>query len=105
MGNFESTLAFREAVGLEATVDSLVGTSGSGAIWIEAAAQAVVDTVFIIGSTGMAVGGLAALVLDNTIPGSREERGLAEWDRITEDETDFDSFWDRWVRTETGTED
>ncbi|ELY74430.1 uracil-xanthine permease family protein [Natrinema pallidum] len=105
MGNFESTLAFREAVGLEATVDSLVGTGGASAIWIEAAAQAVVDTVFIIGSTGMAVGGLAALVLDNTIPGSREERGLAEWDRLTEDETDFDSFWDRWVRTETGTED
>ncbi len=116
MGNFESTLAFRESVGLEATVASLVnaidpllagiGISETAAsIWVEAAAQAVVDTVFIIGSTGMAVGGLAALVLDNTIPGSREERGLAEWDRITEDEADFDSFWDRWVRTETHTED
>jgi nucleobase transporter 1/2 len=30
-----------------------------------------------IGSTGMAVGALIALVLDNTIPGTRAERGLA----------------------------
>ena len=57
----------------------------------------IADTVFVIGSTGMAVGGLAALVLDNTIPGTREERGLAEWDRITEDESEFDSFWDGWL--------
>ncbi|MDS0474072.1 solute carrier family 23 protein [Natrinema sp. 1APR25-10V2] len=88
MGNFESTIAFREAVGL---------ASVSAAPPLEAAAQAVVDTIYIIGSTGMAVGGLAALVLDNTIPGSREERGLAAWDRITEDESEFDSVWDRWL--------
>ncbi|MFC6767488.1 uracil-xanthine permease family protein [Natrinema soli] len=103
MGNFESTIAFRESVGLETAVASLVDTTGlaNAAVAgpIEAAAQAVVDTVFIIGSTGMAVGGLAALVLDNTVPGSREERGLAQWDRLTEDESEFDSFWDRWVRT------
>ncbi|ADB59901.1 Xanthine/uracil/vitamin C permease [Haloterrigena turkmenica DSM 5511] len=90
MGNFESTIAFREAIALES---ALAGQPG----WLEAAAQAVVDTIFIIGSTGMAVGGLAALVLDNTIPGSREERGLAHWDRITEDESEFESFWDRWL--------
>ncbi|QRV16047.1 purine/pyrimidine permease [Haloterrigena salifodinae] len=90
MGNFESTIAFREAIDLEAT---LAGQPG----WLEAAAQAIVDTIFIIGSTGMAVGGLAALMLDNTIPGSREERGLAHWDRITEDESEFESFWDRWL--------
>ncbi|WP_440765853.1 uracil-xanthine permease family protein [Natronorubrum sp. DTA7] len=90
MGNFESTLAFRDAVGLEA---ALAGYPSP----LETAAEAVVDTVFIIGSTGMAVGGLAALVLDNTIPGTREERGLAEWDRLTEDESDFESVWDRWV--------
>ncbi|WP_436347665.1 uracil-xanthine permease family protein [Natronorubrum sp. FCH18a] len=90
MGNFESTLAFRDAVGLEA---ALAGYPG----WLETAAEAVVDIVFIIGSTGMAVGGLAALVLDNTIPGTREERGLAQWERITEDESEFESFWDRWV--------
>jgi len=32
-----------------------------------------------LGSTGMAVGAVAALVLDNTIPGTREERGLTAW--------------------------
>ncbi|AGB32519.1 Xanthine/uracil/vitamin C permease [Natrinema pellirubrum DSM 15624] len=92
MGNFESTIAFREAVGLEAFL-----AEAGVATPIEAAAQAVVDTVYIIGSTGMAVGGLAALILDNTIPGSREERGLAAWDRITEDDADFESFRDRWL--------
>ena len=29
--------------------------------------------------TGMAVGALCALVLDNTIPGTRDERGLTAW--------------------------
>jgi nucleobase transporter 1/2 len=32
-----------------------------------------------LGGTGMAVGALAALVLDNTIPGTDEERGLTAW--------------------------
>ncbi len=32
-----------------------------------------------LGSTGMAVGAFIALVLDNTIPGSDEERGLNAW--------------------------
>lgn len=32
-----------------------------------------------IGQTGMAVGALFAFTLDNTIPGSREERGLLAW--------------------------
>ncbi|WP_408959201.1 uracil-xanthine permease family protein [Natrinema sp. 74] len=115
MGNFESTIAFREAVGLEGTVAALVdaidpllaaiGVSETAAAGpLETAAQAVVDTIYIIGSTGMAVGGLAALVLDNTIPGSREERGLAQWDRLTEDESDFDSFWDRWLGTDSSAE-
>jgi xanthine/uracil permease len=53
----------------------------------------IADTAYVIGSTGMAVGGLAALVLDNTIPGTREERGLAEWDRIAEPESAFQPFW------------
>ncbi|PCR90570.1 uracil-xanthine permease family protein [Natrinema ejinorense] len=105
MGNFESTIAFREAVGLEATITTLVEATGlaatGGAGWVSAIGLAVVDTVYIIGSTGMAIGGLAALVLDNTVPGSREERGLAAWDRVTEDESDFDSFWDRWVSTDS----
>jgi xanthine/uracil permease len=53
------------------------------------------DTVFVIGGTGMAVGGLVALVLDNTIPGTRTERGLEHWDERTEDESEFESAWER----------
>lgn len=35
--------------------------------------------------TNMLVGGIAGFVLDNTIPGSREERGLAVWNsEVTE---------------------
>ena len=107
MGNFESTLEFRDAVALEATLAPVLeagpvaGTAFEG--WLEGAALAVVDTIFIIGSTGMAVGGLAALVLDNTIPGTREERGLAEWSRIAEDDSEFNSFWERWVGSEDST--
>ncbi len=37
------------------------------------------DIVNTIGKTGMAVGALFAFVLDNTIPGTREERGLTAW--------------------------
>ena len=34
-----------------------------------------------LGSTGMAVGAFIALLLDNTVPGTDEERGLAAWGR------------------------
>ncbi|ELY52703.1 uracil-xanthine permease family protein [Natronorubrum bangense] len=108
MANFGSTLEFRDAVALEATLaplleaDVIAGTVVAASL--EAAMQALVDTVFIIGSTGMAVGGLAALVLDNTIPGSREERGLAEWDRLTEDDAEFETFWERWTGSDADTD-
>jgi nucleobase transporter 1/2 len=32
-----------------------------------------------MGSTGMAVGAFIALLLDNTVPGTDEERGLTAW--------------------------
>jgi nucleobase transporter 1/2 len=32
-----------------------------------------------LGQTGMAVGAFIALILDNTIPGTDEERGLNAW--------------------------
>ena len=36
-----------------------------------------IDTILVtLGSTGMAVGAFIALLLDNTIPGTPEERGL-----------------------------
>ncbi|OIB57039.1 uracil-xanthine permease family protein [Natrialba sp. SSL1] len=104
MANFETTLAFRDAVGIEAAIAPLatadvITAIGLGA-GIEAAATVAVDTVFIIGSTGMAIGGLAALLLDNTIPGTREERGLTELNQLTEDDEEFESFWDRWVSSD-----
>ena len=40
----------------------------------------VVDQILtVLCSTGMFIGGLLAAVLDNTIPGSDEERGMAAW--------------------------
>ena len=39
----------------------------------------VADLINTLGSTGMAVGAFIALVLDNTIPGTDEERGLTAW--------------------------
>ncbi len=37
-----------------------------------------------LGSTGMAVGAFSALILDNTIPATDEERGLKAWGNSTE---------------------
>ena len=37
------------------------------------------DVINTIGQTGMAVGASIAIVLDNTIPGTDEERGLTAW--------------------------
>jgi nucleobase transporter 1/2 len=39
----------------------------------------IADIVNTLGQTSMAVGALSALVLDNTIPGTPEERGLTAW--------------------------
>jgi xanthine/uracil permease len=55
----------------------------------------VAQTVFVVGTTGMAVGGLIAFVLDNTVDGTREERGLDQWEAIAEDEEDFRTVVER----------
>jgi len=86
MGNFENADQFGTM---------LEGVAVLGPVLSE---RVIADTVFVIGSTGMAVGGLAALVLDNTIPGTREERGLAEWQRLTEDDEEFEPFWERFTQ-------
>ncbi|WP_380676724.1 uracil-xanthine permease family protein [Salinigranum sp. GCM10025319] len=57
----------------------------------------VAQTLGIILGTPIAVGGIAAFVLDNTIPGSREERGLTAWEDITEDEDAFQPFHERFL--------
>ncbi len=46
-----------------------------GLIWLA-------DILNTLGSTGMAVGAFIALFLDNTIPGTDEERGLVAWREI-----------------------
>jgi nucleobase transporter 1/2 len=43
------------------------------------APQWLADVVNTLGRTGMAVGALCALTLDNTIPGTDDERGLTAW--------------------------
>ena len=37
------------------------------------------DILNTLGKTGMAVGAFTAMFLDNTVPGSRDERGLSAW--------------------------
>jgi len=86
MGNVGSAAAFREGMRGIAVLGPVLG------------ARAVADTIYVIGSTGMAVGGLVAFVLDNTIEGTREERGLVEWEQATEDESAFASAFDRFLR-------
>jgi len=39
----------------------------------------IANIINTLGSTGMAVGALSALILDNTISGTEEERGLKAW--------------------------
>ncbi|MCP4707772.1 MAG: xanthine permease, partial [Planctomycetes bacterium] len=41
-------------------------------------AQWAADIINAIGKTGMAVGGILAFILDNTVPGTDEERGVLE---------------------------
>jgi len=57
----------------------------------------VATTISIIMGTEIAVGGIAAFILDNTIPGTPEERGLKAWDDITEDEDAFEPYHERFM--------
>jgi xanthine/uracil permease len=57
----------------------------------------VATTISIILGTEIAVGGIAAFILDNTIPGTPEERGLTAWDDITEDEDAFEPYHERFM--------
>jgi xanthine/uracil permease len=57
----------------------------------------VATTIGIILSTEIAVGGIAAFILDNTIPGTPEERGLTAWENITEDEDAFQPAHERFM--------
>ncbi len=41
--------------------------------------ETLAEIITTLGKTGMAVGAFIAVVLDNTIPGTPEERGLTAW--------------------------
>jgi xanthine/uracil permease len=67
-------------------------------------ADVVANTVFVVGSTGISVGGIVAFALDNLIPGTDAERGLADWAETAEADEDFASAYDRVVRGGDGAE-
>jgi len=69
-------------------------TSGAAVIGPVLGQKIVSDTIFVIGSTTMAVGGLVAFILDNTVSGTREGRGLTDWEELSEDETEFVTFFE-----------
>ncbi|MDY6764845.1 MAG: solute carrier family 23 protein, partial [Halobacteria archaeon] len=83
MGETGGPAAFREGMRSVAVIGPILGS------------KIVSDTVFVIGSTGMAVGAIISFVLDNMVEGTREGRGLAEWERIAESEEEFQSIFDR----------
>jgi xanthine/uracil permease len=51
--------------------------------------EALSQILVVVGTTGIAVGGTLAFILDLTIPGTRKGRGLTAWDDLTEDDDDF----------------
>jgi xanthine/uracil permease len=57
----------------------------------------VAQAIGIVLGTPIAVGGIAAFLLDNTIPGTAEERGLTAWEEITEDDDAFEPFHQRFI--------
>ncbi|MGQ3328899.1 MULTISPECIES: uracil-xanthine permease family protein [Halorubrum] len=60
-------------------------------------ADVVANTLYVIGSTGMAVGGIVAFLLDNSIAGTAVERGLTAWEEAAEEDEEFTSAYDRFV--------
>ncbi|WP_049984277.1 uracil-xanthine permease family protein [Halorubrum sp. BV1] len=66
-------------------------------------ADVVANTVYVIGSTGMAVGGIVAFALDNSIAGTAAERGLTAWEDAAEEDEEFTSAYDRFVAEEETT--
>ncbi|MFD1568510.1 uracil-xanthine permease family protein [Halolamina litorea] len=96
MGNVGSAAAFQQGVAATPVVGPLL----TAPFLPDAALQVVADTVYVVGGTGMAVGGLVAFVLDNTVEGTRAERGLDEWEELTEETGAFRSAYERYVKGE-----
>ncbi|TYT62736.1 uracil-xanthine permease family protein [Natrialba swarupiae] len=69
-------------------------TSGATLIGPILGQEIISDTIFVFGSTTMAIGGIVAFILDNTVKGTKEERGLAQWEQLAEDEDEFVTFFE-----------
>jgi len=88
-------------------VSNLAGDAGAAAIQAALAdvpalgvvlgTELVAQTLFVVGTTGIAVGGLIGFVLDLTIPGTPESRGLTAWEDLTEDDDDFETVRERYL--------
>ena len=83
MQNVGGAADFQEIAGGAAIIGPILGE------------RIISDTIFVIGSTQMAVGGLIAFVLDNTVRGTRKERGLVQWESLAEDDSEFVTFYER----------
>lgn len=100
MNNFEGPEALAAGLTDAAIIGPmLVAIDSTPVIGAVLGVNAVATTVLVIGSTGMAVGGLIALILDNTVEGTAEERGLVAWEKTAESNVDFVSAYDRFVRS------
>ncbi len=92
-------------------VNNVAGDEGAAAIQAALAdvpvagvvlgTEPVAQTVFVVGTTGIAVGGLVGFVLDTTISGEPASRGLTAWRERTESSDDFESFRDRYLPSAT----
>eukprot|EP00058_Branchiostoma_floridae_P015222 XP_002600710.1 hypothetical protein BRAFLDRAFT_83451 [Branchiostoma floridae] len=61
---------------------------------INTGVPALDQVLTVILSTNMAVGGLIGLILDNTIPGTLEQRGMLEWRGIEDDHPEYGRYMD-----------
>lgn len=75
-----------------AVVGSVLGTAPLGVEIAEVFAQ----VLLVVGTTGIAVGLIVGFVLDNTIPGTRDGRGLTAWEDLTEADEDFMAVHERY---------
>ncbi|GFS10913.1 solute carrier family 23 member 1 [Elysia marginata] len=58
------------------------------------------NVVVVLGGTSMFVGGFLAFILDNTIPGTLEERGMISWKKEEEyGEQDLSTYDLPWIQT------
>ncbi len=62
--------------------------------------ELLAQVLVVVGGTGVAVGLGVGFLLDNTIPASREHRGLAAWERLTEEDSDFEAIHERLLTRE-----